>query len=48
MAADTEAYETWFRSKVLEALDDPRPAKPQEQVMRDVQVLIDENRRTRS
>ena len=48
MAADTEAYEAWFRSKIQEALDDLSPARSQEQVMRRVQVLIDEKRRIRS
>lgn len=48
MAADTEVYETWFRSKIQEALDDPSPARSQEQVMWRVQVLIDEKRRIRS
>lgn len=47
MAADTEAYEAWFRSEVQEALDDLSPARSQEQVMRRVQVLIDEKRRMR-
>ncbi|WP_299568043.1 hypothetical protein [uncultured Sulfitobacter sp.] len=47
MAADTEAYEAWFRSEVQEALDDLSPAKTQEQVMRRVQVLIDEKHRMR-
>ena len=48
MAADTEVYEAWFRSKIQEALDDQSPARSQEQVMRRVQVLIDEKRRIRS
>jgi len=42
------AYDAWFRSKVQEALDDPRPATPQAQVMQDAQALIDEKRRARS
>jgi DNA-damage-inducible protein J len=28
----TEAHDKWFRAKVQEALDDPRPAIPHEQV----------------
>ena len=29
---DSVAYDTWFRAKVQEALDDPRPTVPQEKV----------------
>ncbi|WP_443069358.1 antitoxin PaaA2 family protein, partial [Sulfitobacter sp. HI0129] len=46
--ADPDAYDAWFRAKVQEALDDPRPAKAQAQVMQDAQALIDGKRRTRS
>ena len=30
--ADPEAYDTWFRAKVQDALDDPRPTAPHEEV----------------
>ena len=48
LAADPEAYDEWFRAKVLEALADTRPAVPHEQVMRDAQALIDRKRRARA
>lgn len=43
-----DAYDAWFRAKVQEALDDPRPAAPHDQVMQEVQALIDEKRRAQS
>lgn len=48
LATDPDAYDTWFRAKVQEALNDPRPAKPHVQVMQEAQALIDEKRRARS
>ena len=48
LATDPDAYDAWFRAKVQEALDDPRPAKPHAQVMQDAQALIDAKRRARS
>ena len=44
LTADPDAYDAWFRSKVQEALDDPRPTTPQSQVMQDAQALIDKKR----
>lgn len=38
---EAEAYDAWFRAKVREALDDPRPGIPHEQVMREMQDIID-------
>lgn len=32
LAADPAAHDAWFRAKVREALDDPRPAIPDEEV----------------
>jgi DNA-damage-inducible protein J len=32
LAADPAAYDAWFRAKVQEALDDPRPAVPHDEV----------------
>ena len=43
-----EAYDSWFRAKVHEALADTRPPAPHEQVMSEAQALIDEKRRARS
>lgn len=48
LTADPEAHDAWFRAKVREALDDPRPAVPHEQVMSETQALIDGKRRARS
>jgi len=41
LAADPDAYDAWFRSKVQEALADPRPAIPHAQVMQEARALID-------
>ena len=32
LAVDPDAYDAWFRAKVKEALDDPRPGIPHEEV----------------
>ncbi|MGH7077480.1 MAG: hypothetical protein ACREFU_05210 [Acetobacteraceae bacterium] len=32
VAADPAAHEAWFRARVREAMDDPRPALPQARV----------------
>lgn len=32
LTTDPDAYDTWFRAKVQEALDDPRPALSNEEV----------------
>ncbi len=32
LVADSKAHDAWFRAKVQEALDDPRPAVPNEEV----------------
>ena len=45
LTADPEAYDSWFRAKVREALDDPAPALPHEQAMQAVQKRIDDKRR---
>ncbi|HEX7324452.1 MAG TPA: type II toxin-antitoxin system RelB/DinJ family antitoxin [Rhodanobacteraceae bacterium] len=47
LAADPQTYDAWFRSKVLEALEDTRPALPHRQVMDDAQALIDRKLRAR-
>ena len=38
---EAEAYDVWVRAKVREALDDPRPGIPHEQVMAEMQAIID-------
>ena len=48
LTADPEAHDKWFRTKVREALDDPRPAIPHEQAMSSSQELIDGRRRAPS
>ena len=48
LTADPGVYDAWFRAKVREALDDPSPAVPHEQVMTGTQALIDRKRRART
>ncbi|MGJ8629167.1 MAG: type II toxin-antitoxin system RelB/DinJ family antitoxin [Sulfitobacter sp.] len=48
LTADPDAYDAWFRTKVQEALYDPRPTVPQTQVMQEAQSLIDKKRLARS
>ncbi len=45
LTADPDAYDAWFRAKVQEALADPQPATPHDQVMRDARALINGKRR---
>ena len=45
LTADPDAYDTWFRAKVREALDDPRPPVPHAQAMQDIQAVLDAKRR---
>jgi hypothetical protein len=35
-----DSYEQWFRAKVQESLDDPRPGIPHDQVMAKMDALI--------
>lgn len=43
---DTEeaaaSYDRWFCAKVQEAIDDPRPGIPHDQVMSEIDAIIDE------
>ena len=48
LTMDPDAYDAWFRSKVREALDDPRSSTSHDQVMNDAQALIDAKRRAQS
>ncbi|MBU1348344.1 MAG: stability determinant [Alphaproteobacteria bacterium] len=41
---EEEAYDVWFRAKVQEALDDPGPYVPHDQVMAETQAIIDSYR----
>lgn len=48
LTADPDAHDAWFRAKVRDALEDPRPVTPHTHVMQDAQALIDKKRRARS
>lgn len=45
LTTDPDTYDSWFKSKVHEALNDPRPSISHEAVMDDVQAIIDRKRR---
>jgi DNA-damage-inducible protein J len=38
LVADRETYDRWFRAKVLEALNDPSPAIPDEEVEKHIEA----------
>jgi DNA-damage-inducible protein J len=40
LTTDPDAYDQWFRAKVREALDDPRPALPHRDVIADLRARI--------
>jgi hypothetical protein len=40
-AEEEAAYNEWFRKKVQEALADPRPAIPHDEVMAEMRAIID-------
>lgn len=44
LTADPHAYDAWFRAKVREALDDPSPTTPHDQVMQDVRTSMQYDR----
>ncbi|GHE05862.1 addiction module antitoxin [Defluviimonas sp. 20V17] len=48
LTADPDAYDAWFRAKVQEALDDPRPTTSHAMAMQDAQALIDGKRLAKS
>jgi len=48
LTADPDVYDAWFRAKVHEALADPRPAIPHEQVMAAAKTLIARKRSARA
>jgi DNA-damage-inducible protein J len=41
LTADPDAYDSWFRAKVREAMADPHPSVPHDQAMQDIQGAID-------
>ena len=42
---EAEAYDVWFRAKVQEALDDPSPDVPHEEVMASMRAIIEQKKR---
>lgn len=42
-----ETYDDWFRRKVQEALDDPGPLIPHDEVMSEMRALIDAKRKAK-
>ena len=38
---EAREHDAWFRAKVLEALNDPRPAIPHDVVMEDTRAIVD-------
>ena len=48
MTVEAKNHEAWFRSRVEEALKDPRDTTPHSKLMHQVQTLIDEKRREKS
>ena len=48
MAVEANAYDAWFRMKVMAALEDVRDGTSQVQVMQAAQALIDAKRQGQS
>ena len=44
LVSDNISHDAWFKTKVLESLNDTSPAVPHKQVMEDIQTLIDAKR----
>ena len=42
---EAEAYERWFRAKVQESLDGPRPNIPHDEVMAEMHQLFEDKRK---
>lgn len=45
LTINPDVYDNWFRTKVQEALSDPRATTPHDQVMQEARALIDAKRR---
>lgn len=43
-----EEYDEWYRAKVQEALDDPRPSVPHDEAMIQLEAMLESRRRARS
>jgi len=48
LVGDQDSYDKWLCTQVQEAMDDPSPFIPHEQVMVEMQAIIDEKRYARS
>jgi len=44
---EAAAYDQWFRAQVQEAIDDPRPSIPHDQVMAEMREIIAKKRAAR-
>lgn len=44
---EAESYDRWFRAEVQEALDDPSPGIPHDEVMAMLDQMLEEMRRKR-
>ena len=44
---EAESYDRWFRTQVQEAIDDPRPSIPHDQVMAEMREIIAKKRAAR-
>ncbi len=45
---EAKNYDLWFRAKVQESLDDPRPSLPHDEAMARVEKLLNEKRASRA
>lgn len=41
LASDARSYDAWFKAKVQEALDDPRPRVPHDEAMKRLRTNLD-------
>jgi DNA-damage-inducible protein J len=48
LTSDPDAHDQWFRIKVREALDDPRPSVSHQSVMDEAEALINRKRIARA
>jgi len=42
-----DSYDRWFRQRVRESLEDPRPSIPHDEVMAEMRELLEAKRRQR-
>ena len=43
-AEEEAAYDVWYRKQVQEALDDPRPGIPHDEVMAEMRAIVEKAR----